>query len=332
MKRANHGRLRYSKRWDDGGVASTVGTIMAIMVILALLSLVTNHYVPVWMKDTESNHMELAVSEFGGLKTSMDNQMLFAEVLYYTNREFTSMPVYTAVKVGSDGVPVFASPTQGELGLHLDDGVFTVDVYYTLGNSTGQIYQATQGNIRLDVPNRYYIPQSIIYENGGIIRFQNDGEAMIAESRFSVSNNSQGSNYSYTVSLTSISLFGVGSVSGNGVEGINSKLIGMDFQRYEDLSSSLFINVSTRYGESWFTFYNNTLKESYMPGAVDFSVVGDTTTVETSFYKIVLEEIGFMDYDISVELKNTGSCLNEFNFNVAYMDIAIGQKRGGTDF
>ena len=36
MKRANHGRLRYSKRWDDGGVASTVGTIMAIMVILVV--------------------------------------------------------------------------------------------------------------------------------------------------------------------------------------------------------------------------------------------------------------------------------------------------------
>ncbi len=325
-------KLKHSKRWNDKGVASTVGTIMAIMVILALLSLVTNHYVPVWMKDTESSHMELAVSQFGSFKTTMDNQMLFAEVLYYTNREFTSMPVYTAVKLGSDGVPVFASPTQGELGLYLNDGAFTVDTVYLLNDTNIPVNKTTMGNIKLSVPNRYFVPQTIIYENGGIIRRQSDGEAVVAEPRFSIANNTQGSNYSYDVTITSIWLFGLGSASGNGVEGVNSKLIGMDFQTYDDVNSSIYINLTTSYGNAWYSFYNNTLANSYKPGTVTFSETGTSTTVETSFYKITLEEVGFDDYTLDVELKNTGNCLKSLNLNVAYIDIAIGQKRGGTDF
>src|SRR5437867_8242758 len=55
-------------RGDEKGVASTVGTIMALLVFLTFLSLIVNQYVPVWMKDSEASHMNGALGQFGGLK------------------------------------------------------------------------------------------------------------------------------------------------------------------------------------------------------------------------------------------------------------------------
>jgi hypothetical protein len=189
---------------------------------------------------------------------------------------------------------------------------------------------STMGDIRLGVPNRYFVPQTLVYENGGIIRFQNDGQAMVAEPRFSVANNSGASTYSYTVSLTHVWLFGTGSASGTGFEGINSRLIGMDAQSYDNINTSIYLNLSTEYGRAWFNFYNNTLLDSYDPGNVDFSSGGGVTTAETSFYLITLTEAAGSDSTVEVELKNTDDSSKTLNYNIAYIDITIG--KGGTEF
>jgi hypothetical protein len=332
MTRTGFKRVGFSKRWDDRGVASTVGTIMAIMVILALLSLVTNHYVPVWMEDSESNHIELALSQLSSFKTTMDNQMLFAEVLHETGKEFTSTPVYTAVKLGSDGVPVFASPTHGELGINTDEGDVSVSFMDDQNGTNDHIQTNVNGNIELWVPNRYFVPQTLTYENGAILRYQNDGEIVIADPHFSISNKTGSGSESYEVSINLIWLFGVGSASGSGVEGITSKLLGMDFLESDNINSSIYVNHSTEYGEAWFTYYNETLDNAYEPdlGSISYSQVLGTTTVETSFYKVELTKAAEFDYTISIELKNTDDCLTKLNLNTSYVDIGIGRQRSGT--
>ena len=334
MTKARFKRLGFSRRWDDRGVASTVGTIMAIMVILALLSLITNHYVPVWMKDNESSHMELALTQLGSLKASVDNQMLSAEVLYYTGNEFASMSVYTAIKLGSEGIPVFASPTPGELAIKQDQGLVSVE---TIGNNSGtnfNVTETTKGNIGLSVPNRYFVPQTLVYENGAIIRYQNDGEMVVAEPTFLVTNNTVAGNYSYKVAMTIMWLFGVGGTSGSGMDGINSKLIGLDIRTYDNPNSTVYINHTTSYGDAWYKYYNSTLTQAYEPdpSGVVYSKTSTTTTAETSFYKITLTKLGFQNYKLSVELKNTGNCLKRLKLNIAYVNIAIGSKRGETEF
>src|SRR5438445_12322504 len=62
MKRAR--RIRR----DESGVASTVGTIMALLVFLTFISLIVNQYVRVCMKDSEASHMGNAFGEFGASK------------------------------------------------------------------------------------------------------------------------------------------------------------------------------------------------------------------------------------------------------------------------
>src|SRR6059058_1762713 len=66
-------------RGDEEGVASTVGTIMALLVFLTFLSLIVNQYVPVWMKDSEASHMNGALGQFGGIKGAIDLQILAAQ-------------------------------------------------------------------------------------------------------------------------------------------------------------------------------------------------------------------------------------------------------------
>src|SRR4030067_2868702 len=67
-------RLLPRRHWNDEGVASTVGTIMALLVFLTFLSLITNQYVPVWMKDSEAGHMGEALGQIGEFKSDIDPQ------------------------------------------------------------------------------------------------------------------------------------------------------------------------------------------------------------------------------------------------------------------
>jgi hypothetical protein len=312
MTNSRSERLRFSKRWDDGGVASTVGTIMAIMVILALLSLITNHYVPVWMEDSESNHIELATSQLSGFKTTMDNQMMFAEILAITGNEFTSIPI----KLGSDGVPVFAAPTQGELGINSDSGEISIELLDEPGNKTDYFSRTTKGNIELKVPNRYYVPQTLIYENGAILRRQSDGEVVIAEPHMTIANKSSGTDESFDVSINLMWLFGTGSASGSNVEGINSKLVGMDLLEFNDVNSSIYLNHTSRYGDAWFNFYNSTLRDSYTPSSVTYTEIGNVITAETDFYKLVRTKLSEVKYTLEVELKNTDDCLSKLKLKI----------------
>ncbi|RLF42083.1 MAG: hypothetical protein DRN17_08130, partial [Thermoplasmata archaeon] len=54
-----------------------VGVIVAIMMVsllVAVLVIVQVYYVPNWMKDKESNHMDTVANQFSNLKFSIDLQ------------------------------------------------------------------------------------------------------------------------------------------------------------------------------------------------------------------------------------------------------------------
>ena len=109
-------------RVDESGVASTVGTIMALLVFLTFLSLIVNQYVPVWMKDTEASHMSGAFGQFGTFKGSVDLQMLAALMAQNAGVHYIPITTFSPVTLGVDGVPIFSSPTQGELSVNQASG------------------------------------------------------------------------------------------------------------------------------------------------------------------------------------------------------------------
>ena len=157
-------------RGDEEGVASTVGTIMALLVFLTFLSLIVNQYVPVWMKDSEASHMNGALGQFGGIKGAIDLQILAAQAAQIAGTHYIPVTASSAVSLGVDGVPIFAASTLGTIQSFPDAGPFIVTFNYQISGVSTPVREQSNGSIELDVGNRYYVPQKIAYENGAIVR------------------------------------------------------------------------------------------------------------------------------------------------------------------
>src|SRR5207249_10692039 len=160
-------------RGDEEGVASTVGTIMALLVFLTFLSLIVNQYVPVWMKDSEACHMNGALGQFGGVKGAIDLQILAAEAARTSGTHYIPVTASSAVNLGLDGVPIFSAPTIGALQAIPDAGSFSIQFSYIPNKvvplQVATVNETSSGAIQLNVCNRYYIQQTIAYENGAVI-------------------------------------------------------------------------------------------------------------------------------------------------------------------
>src|SRR5438445_742533 len=159
-------------RGDEKGVASTVGTIMALLVFLTFLSLIVNQYVPVWMKDSEASHMNGALGQFGGIKGAIDLQILAAQAAQISGTHYIPVTASSAVSLGVDGVPIFAASTLGTLQSFPDGGPFTVSFDYLIRGVSTHVQEQSNGSIELDVGNRYYVPQKIAYENGAVVIYK----------------------------------------------------------------------------------------------------------------------------------------------------------------
>ena len=252
------GLLKRALRRDDEGVASTVGTIMALLVFLTFLSLIVNQYVPVWMKDSEAAHMSGALGQFGGFKGSVDLQVLAAQIARDAGSHYIPVTTSNAITLGTDGVPIFAAPTLGEMAVVPDAAAWTVEFYYDIRGVPTFVEEASSGAISLSVQNRYYIPQRMIYENGAVIRWQADGQVIRAPPVFEAIR----LNGSLDMSFQLISLYGRDSVSGTTTEVVNAKVFGLDRQDYVDITSTLWINHTSAYGIAWYQFFNNTLSKA----------------------------------------------------------------------
>ena len=244
-------------RTDDEGVASTVGTIMALLVFLTFLSLIVNQYVPAWMKDSEASHMNVAIGQFGGLKGNIDLQILAAQAAQSVGQHYIPVTTSTAVNLGVDGVPIFAGPTLGRLAAVPDSGRFTVTFDYLVRGVRQRVSTFSNGTIELDVANRYYLAQRVAYENGAVIRYQTDGQVIRAMPTFAVAN----VNNSLDVSFGLLSLYGSGGTTGTSTEIVNSQVYSVERQDYEGFPADarVWVNQTSRYGLAWFQFLNQTL-------------------------------------------------------------------------
>lgn len=301
--RGGNSRILPSKRWNDEGVASTVGTIMALMVFLSFLSLMTNSYVPVWMQDNESNHVNIVENQFGNLKWSVDNQILGSQITGHSD-----VVMYTPITLSAEGIPVFASPTAGALQIIPESGsLSSMQVsfnYSTNATGTPVTYHVTEssgGNVALYMPNRYFVQQTIIYENGAIIVNQSMGEVVRASPDFKLETY-QGS---LRMTLTQISIHGNNeSVAGFGTRGVNTNLIYCDFQEYDDVTGDVTLTITSPYGQAWEKFLTAYLSQN-APGQ----------------YTLTTSENGGV-YTITATVENVSTIIN----NHAYVDISMAES------
>jgi hypothetical protein len=317
-----HYKIRRSVKWDDEGVASTVGTIMALLVFLTFMSLIVDQYVPVWMKDAESAHMNEAFGQFGDLKSNVDNKVLACQVAKIAGQSCTRVTTFTPITLGVDGVPLFASPTAGELQMNPWEGNMSIEFSYQAGNFSVDVNSSSGGMVDLHVYNRYYVQQRIIYENGAVLVYQIDGELVGIAPHFIVDNRTQ----YMEISLSQVTLFGSGGTTGVSTEGVHSRLVNAEYERYLNLTTDFNMTLLTNYEKAWFHFYNDTLFESFSyPAILDMSGT-PTNYIRTQFFELSYNDIqGYA----RIRIYNDSSFpISILHLNTSTFDISIGETAG----
>lgn len=258
-------RIRKSPRWDDEeGVAATIGTIMSLLVFLTAFGMFTNQFVPVWMSDNESTHMSQVVQQFTTIKSSID-----IAISNSANSRIAPTPVFVPITLSSASIPVFASATAGILRF-LPDGAntrptFTV-TYVGVAEGGGQNpLDATNdgktgGSLDLWCPNRYFVEQHLIYENGAVILNQTDGEFIIAGPQFLVKNLGTTGAPNRVLQITQVSLQGSNvTIGGIGSKGVSAKLQFADTKTYTSSGTPFELTFTSNHGKAWERFFNSTL-------------------------------------------------------------------------
>ncbi len=286
--------LKPSKiRKDDEGVASVVGTILALIVFLSILGLFTNHYVPAMMAANEHQHDNNVISQFSELKQSVDNLMM-----YSSSSQITTLSAYSPVTLGSSGVPMFAVGTQGQMNVIPQDRnaipYFTVSFHYrltNLGNAVYHLTSSTGGGVVVNIPNRYYIPQTVLYENDAVILGQSNGQVMVAAPGFSVS--TLGGIHLDLLELsvatpttTNLTYAGTNTVS------LSSHLLSFSKNTYTlagaaQQTSSVNITIGTPYPFAWLNFFNSTFSQAGLVYGTNY-----TATVQSAGNQLYVLNLG----------------------------------------
>lgn len=261
---------------DDNGVAAVIGTIMGLMVFLAFISLFVLYWVPVMMEDNEARHMRTVIDQFGDLKSEVDNQISL-------DKRNSS---WSPIKLGADGVPMFERETPGELSLRLNSEFYNL----TFQDTGEDIFENSSGCVDLVAYNRFYVRQTIIYENGAVLISQKKGDVVKVEPSFDIDVEGD----EVTLSLTMISLIHDtdDSIAGIGLEGVTTKVLFTDRWTYTNITSPngrVTLTISSSYNKAWKNYYDSFLTNA---GLANYNIT------ETS-NKIQIEIDGVVELSLS---------------------------------
>jgi len=307
-------RSKFIKK-DRMGVASTIGTIMALMVFLTIISMFTNTYIPIWMKENERDHMDEVLGQFGELKGKVDVLIVNAQT---TQRPTINM--FQPINLGSDSVPVFTSATAGFLHLKpsgtYDTGV-SVDFWYNYSGTKQHIVIDGGGCLEYYAPNRYFVQQWYGYENGALIIYQKEGMAVRASPSIVLALNPDNT---VNVQFDQVDLIGDNeTVAGIGMAGVNIDLYSHESQSYmlsdptgTHSEGTLVLKFTTRYLDALWSYINTTMLTAGLVKGVE----NDYTTSS----KLVRAEARPV-----YELTLTVFDVNEFTHNRAHVKLDLEQ-------
>jgi hypothetical protein len=293
-------RVRCLRR-DQEGVASVIGTIMALLIFLTFMSMFVNTYIPIWMKENERLHMNEVQNQMGEIKGKVDNLIVNAQVTG------TSMvTTYEPITLGADGIPLFASPTAGAIILKPSGTSTTgtsIAFNYTSNAAKVMFNETGGGKLEFYAPNRYYVGQWLAYENGALIVKQDAGEAMKAAPSLTLTKN----NNTINIEFTQIDIVGTNStMAGTGIAGVNINLIYLDTQTYvphwgtgTDRNATVF-SFNTVYNVAFMDFMNKTIAAATPQGSL-------TPLVAGTDYVLTDTALPNKSHMITLKIINTGT-------------------------
>ena len=249
---------------NNHGVVGIVTTFLIIGLIVILLSLIQTTYIPKWMEQSESEHMEQVADQFAQLKFSIDTQSVFKQ---------QNIPIATSITLGSREHPFLVSNrAYGSLEILSNASIITIT-----NNQTNQsIYSL--GIIKYSSSNAYFINQDFIYETGASIISQSEGNIMTIKPSFTVNKQKN-----TTIKFTIIDITPIGGKKS--IAGYGSYPIQTEFFSFENIviNNISKIDFQTNYQTSWHNFIKKTLTNSGVNYNTEFTTTLDDDGLTIDF-------------------------------------------------
>jgi len=226
--------IKKLRKQEDDAVVGIVVVILTIGLIMVIMVMVKTIYVPQWLEQQESLHMEEVSNQFTQLKYALDIQSAVEQ----------NNAISSSITLGSKDIPFFnLGRTFGTVEIIEND----CNLIITNDMDTKNFQFET---ITYSSENNYFIDQSYIYEAGLLILNQNNANILLGKPFLSVSNFTN-------ISCTLVNILGVDgkrSLSGFGTYGVYTEFIKNDY--YEILNVSHII-IETNYQNAWRTVLNS---------------------------------------------------------------------------
>ena len=258
--------LMQSKKYKntDDAIVGIVTAFLIIGLITAVLSLLQTQYVPKWMEEKEADHMSQVADQFAQLKYAIDTHKV---------NKITNTPISTSITLGSKELPYLMSVRSfGQLEIIDNAGGLNI-----LNNTESLNYSL--GSVKYSSSNAYFITQNYVYEYGGIILSQSDGNAMKIRPSIVVKFEE---NVTVTFDLINISTIGgKGAISGFDTYPIQTEYISSGSSPTMTNISEFYITTS--YTDAWHSFLNNTLINAGLEYGADYLIIKNNESVTVNF-------------------------------------------------
>jgi len=265
---------------DNVAVAGSIEFLLLVSLFAIVLSTIQLLYVPEIMEQKEADHMDEISNQFSRLKAMMDIQ----------SKEKTNIPISNLITLGSDKLPYFATlPKSGKLSIiDIQDSESEIKIS---NESTYKNFELT--SIKYEAYNLYFVPQTYVYEGGGVIIKQPEGQPIMwidPSLNATPIKNQDGDVNSITLFFDIPIIFC--EYGDNNNSGLNNCHVKTNYS--DELSDDnwifwsniLSINISTEYSNAWFEFFQSFDKD--VKNNVTISKGLDYTTIEKSSKRIDL--------------------------------------------
>ena len=262
---------------SNNAVVGMISAILLIGLLIMVLSFVNYSYVPRWVENEESSHMEMVSNQFAQLKYALDIQSLIND-----NTALT-----TSIKLSRDEIP-FLDPYRnfGSITVKPDRCTFAIM------DNNSNYNNFTTDSIEFSSQNLYFVNQDYIFEAGAIILAQSNSSVMKGQPSITVTE------YGKNLSITFVNITGVRGksfASGLGTYPIYTRVLSTNDQ-FTTIENVEKLTVFTNYPKAWYTIFNDSLVYSgfnYSLNPLDTNnrVIVDFDNVPTDDYNIIIKEV-----------------------------------------
>ena len=290
----------------NNAVAGVIEALLLVGLVAIILSFIQLYYIPEIMEDKEATHMDQVSQQFSQLKSVIDIQSTMGVI----NEEnpnpkfiaYTSMS--SPLTLGSRELPYFvssASPGQINLIDKNDAGDSKIRINPSplpLGYDFPSGIPLT--SIKYEAYNYYFIPQKYIFEGGGIILNQTDGEVMSVNPSMYIVNNTNDIEIIYDIPLF------IGNPGKKIDGGYDESYIRTNYLKYYEGTENNIseIYIYTNYPDAWYHSLVNTsrgllweyVNNQYVKVEIDKSTTPNYVVIKPYskdiYVKITVVEIG----------------------------------------